>query len=127
MQRAPTPFLLIDLDRCGSLVSQNEKRCDYLFIGGSGDIFVAPLELKRGKVDASEVVSQLRAGARITKKVVPKGLHVLFRPIVAHRGMHKAQRDELRKKVNAVAFRASKELVRLIECGDPLTQGLRQA
>lgn len=123
---APEPRVIIDLDRCASLVQRNEKRCDYLFIGGNREVVLAPMELKRGRVDASEVVAQLRAGVRSAKKVVPKGLRVLFRPVVAYGAIHKAERAELRKNANAIVFRTSKELVRLVKCSEPLSKALHQ-
>ena len=40
----PCPFIAIDMDHKKAPVKQNEKRCDYIFIGGCKDVFLVPLE-----------------------------------------------------------------------------------
>ena len=127
LQGAPQLRLVIDFDKPGSPLERQQTRCDYLFVAEvpakSG--WLAPLELKRGKLDASEVVGQLRAGARAAEQLVPDTMPVNFRPIAAFGGgITKSERNELRANRNKVRFHGTAESVRLIKCGGKLTQGL---
>ena len=128
LQDAPQPRLIIDYDKPGSPLEGQEKRCDYLLVAGVNDkpIWVAPLELKRGALDTSKVVGQLRAGADAAEKLVPDTMPVNFRPITAcGGGITKAERNALRDKRNKVPFHGTAEFVRLIKCGGKLIQGLQ--
>ena len=122
----PKQHLIIDFDKPGSPFSQTEKRCDYLFVAKepAGLNWLVLLELKKNKVDAKEVVEQLRAGVDKTHKFVPGNIKFKFRPVVAHRGIHKAEMDELRKPKNKISFLNYRESVRLIDCGDKLNKEL---
>lgn len=114
------PFVLIDMDHPESPATSGGKRCDFLFINES---WLAPLELKKGRVDASEIVQQLRAGAKAAEGLVPEGARVGFRPVAAYGGaLRKQERDDLRKPGNKIEFREDREFVRLIRCGANLTQ-----
>ena len=82
LKDAPRPSIAIDMDKPQAPVGQNEAKCDYIFIGGSGNVFLVPLELKRGKLDASNVVRQLQAGANIADdRIIPKREGVQFLPV----------------------------------------------
>ena len=126
LNNAPSPRLIIDFDKPDSPLSEHETRCDFLFIaeeenGDSG--WVAPLELKSGRVDASQAIRQLRAGARVAERLVCKNLPVIFCPIVASGNVPKAERTAIKRTIR---FHGDSIPVRRIRCGDPLTQGLRQ-
>ena len=70
--------ILINMD-CRRLgIGRRDSRCDFIFVSDDGDRVVA-LELKRGSLDASDVVEQLRAGARFAERIVPRGVTVNFR------------------------------------------------
>ena len=121
---APEPRLIIDFDKPCSPLGRQATRCDYLFIAESvaRSGWIAPLELKKGGLDASEVVKQLQAGARAAEKLVPPKKPVKFRPVAAFSGgIHKAERNKLRGKVR---FHGHTELIRLIRCNAPLVQAL---
>ena len=126
LKDVPKQHLIIDFDKPGSPLGKAEKRCDYLFVASESTDrnWLVPLELKKSSVDAKEVVKQLKAGADIAKKFVPSNIKVNFRPVVAHRGMHKAEREEIKKERNKIRFRNLKEPVRLINCGDKLKNKL---
>ena len=82
LQGAPTPSITIDMDNEKAPARQNETRCDYIFIGGSGNVFLVPLELMEGKPDTTKIVRQLQAGANIAAaRIIPKRAQVQFRPI----------------------------------------------
>ena len=127
LKDAPQPRLIIDFDKPGSPLGRNQTRNDYLFVAevSAKPDWVVPLELKGGEVDASEVVGQLKAGARAAEQLVPKAMSVNFRPIVAFGGgIDKAERNALRNKRNRVQFHGMAESVRLIKCGDQLIKAL---
>ena len=119
-------FILIDMDHSKSPAPQDGVRCDFLFIGEyKSEDWVVPLELKKGKANASEIVSQLTAGATIAEGIVPKNLYVAFRPVAAYGGeLKRAERDAFREKRHRVKFRQQRELVRLIRCGGSLDKAL---
>lgn len=123
LKDAPSPRLIIDFDKPGSPLGQRDTRCDFLFGAEDNDEsgWVAPLELKSGRVDASEVLKQLRAGARVAEEIVPQNAKVNFRPVLAYKGIPKAERTALKSKVR---FRNQTEALRLIKCGSRLTQAL---
>ena len=105
-------------------IATNETRCDYLFIGNEN--WVAPLELKRGRVDAGEVAAQLRAGAAFAERIVPSGADVRFRPVVGYGGkLPRSQSEALKRKGAKVRFRGKEYEVRAIRCGRQLAQVLR--
>lgn len=127
LQGAPSPSVLIDLDHPQAPVGQNDKRCDYIFIGGSGKAWVAPMELKSGKPNASEIVPQLRAGADIAAKIIPENAEVQFLPIAVFGGsMTGIETRRFAARANAVRFRNQPPVkIELHRCGRPLANALR--
>ena len=135
LKDAPSPRVLIDLDLPQAPVGQTEKRCDYIFIGASSSAWVAPMEprvapmeLKRGKPNASEIVPQLQAGADIADRIVPIDAKVQLRPIAVFGGRVAA--NELRmfaKKSNWVDFRNRTIKIELLRCGKQLVDVLKRA
>ena len=121
------PFILIDMDHSDSPAPGGSKRCDFLFIGEyRNQEWVVPLELKRGKADASEIVPQLRAGASVAEGIVPDRASVKFQPVAAYGGeLKRHQWNLFRNKSNWVKFGNQREGVRLIRCGASLEQALK--
>ena len=127
LKDAPGKRLIVDFDKQAAPVRGDGRKCDYLFVaeGGHGQAdWVAPLELKRGALRASEIVRQLRAGAEAAERLVPGDLQPAFRPVAACRSIHKLERAALRERRNLIAFRGRMEAVRLIKCGDRLIKAL---
>ncbi len=126
MTDAPNPRLVVDFDKPGALLAADETRCDYLLIAQSNCQFnwVAPLELKRGRLHADRVVKQLQAGARAAEKLVPQREAVRFRPIAVSGSTSKHERDKLKNKANRVRFRGHTEPIRLMSCGQGLARVL---
>ena len=126
---APRPFRLIDMDHADSPARPGATRCDYLFIAEShGDtrLYVAPLELKSSGLDIGKVRSQLVAGARLAERVVPGTPSTLFIPVAVHgRRLPRKKIKDLYKSENRVPFRNNHYQIRLIPCGDSLSQALR--
>ena len=127
LKDAPQPRLIIDFDKPGSPLGKNQTRCDYLFVAevSSKPGWVVPIELKKGRLDASKAVEQLRAGASAAEQLVPNTVTVNFRPVVASGG-NKAERAELRAERNRVRFHGTAQPVRLIKCGDKLIEAFDQ-
>ena len=125
---APAPRLIIDFDKPGSPVGSSTQRCDYLLVAkdANGEGWVAPMELKSGRFDTSQVVGQLRAGAQAADQLVPQNEKVRFRPVaVFGRTLHKAEHFWLKQKRNRVRFRGSHPTVQLMRCGGILADQLR--
>ena len=128
MKGAPANYVLIDLDRDDAPVRDNQARCDYIFVGRTATDCVAALELKAGKPDASEVVSQLRAWARIAERIMPQSSQVRFAAIaVFGGGLHRKERVDLLKRRNRITFRGESSPVTLVRCGVALASALRSA
>ena len=122
----PSPRLVVDFDNPGSPLGPSERRCDYLLVAEvreEGGGWVAPLEMKNGRLRADHVVRQLQAGAAAAEKLVPAGLQVRFRPIAAAGSMPKAERNKLKRK-GGIRFHGREEAVRLMSCGAPLATAL---
>ncbi len=115
---APDNRLIIDFDQPGSPLSQNQTRCDYLFIAelSSQAGFVSPIELKAGRASPGDVKDQLQAGADIAARLIPTNCQVQLQPVLASRS-DKAGRKRIRA---AVLFRSREIPIRRIRCGAPL-------
>lgn len=126
LQGTPQPHVVADFDKPGSPFGENETRCDYLFVadGTEGICWSAPLELKKGSLQAGEVVRQLRAGAEVAERFVSSTKPVRFRPTAAFGNISKAARDRLKDKSSKVSFHGHAESIRLIKCGDSLMKAL---
>ena len=127
MTDAPRPRLVVDFDKPCSPVDRNAARCDYLVIAEDPQGFgwVAPLELKRGRLDVDEVVKQLQAGACAVKDRVPKDVPVKFVPVAVTGSVSKDAHNKLRDKRNRIRFHGHMVRVRRISCGAPLVEVLR--
>ena len=116
--------ILINMD-CRNLgIGRRDRRCDFIFVSDDGDWVVA-LELKRGSLDASNVVEQLRAGARFVERIVPRGAEVNFIPLAVYGGkFHRNERDKLLKPSNWINFRGERLQVDSLRCGRPIVEKL---
>ena len=126
LKDAPGPRLIIDFDKPGSPLGPSQTRCDYLFVadGDKSSGWVAPLELKNGRLHANQAVRQLRAGARAAEQLVPSGEQIKFRPVAVSGSASKAERNRLKGKDGGIRFHGCVEPVRLLSCGAPLTEAL---
>ena len=127
LKNAPQPFCLIQMD-CDKLpIGQNEKRCDYIFIGGSDGIWLVPMELKKGALGASEVKKQLQAGAQFAEKIILKNEQILFLPIaVFGRKAHPTELRKLRQPANRIRFRNQRFSIQLLKCGRHLFEAINK-
>ena len=128
LKDVPDPKLVVDFDRPGAPLGENDKRCDYLVVADCRDCsWVSVLELKKGKLDASQVVEQLRAGACATAKLIPsnEAEAARFRPVVFCRGRSRHEMKKLKVRSNSIAFHKQREVVRVMDCGGKLSNVLK--
>ena len=112
---------MIDMDKPQAPVRQNETKCDYIFIGGSSNVFLVPLELKRGKLDAGDIVKQLQAGADIAAtRIIPKREQVQFLPVAVCRKFRRAEIRRLSQR--KIRFKNQTSDVRFLKCDQPLVE-----
>ncbi len=131
IDRTSGKFALVHVDVPGdppwSLATKDKKRCDYLFVGGAdkrGNPWVVPLELTTyDEKPSSTIAGQLQAGAGIAECLIPKNSTVRFCPILASLNLSRYTRLQLGKKW--IKFRGNRARVFEMECGDRLTEVLR--
>lgn len=119
--------VIVDMD-CKQLdLRKYRSRCDCVFVGYHGEAdWVAPVELKRGAVEASEVGRQVQAGATFAERnLLCSGEKVRFRPVVAFGRVHRSQTLELKKERYKVKFQNESYEIMLIRKGKPLADALR--
>ena len=125
----PDPSVLISLEHEAAPVDRNQPHCDYLFVGGEGDekgAWVAPIELTAGPANVSKFLPQLKAGAAIADKLLPRDVQVRFRPIAVYRGeFRRTERHRFLQPASRVNFRNKRSPVTLVRCGSPLAKALR--
>lgn len=128
LKNVPQPFFLIQMD-CDKLpIGQNEKRCDYIFIGGSDRVWIVPMELKKGDLGASEVMKQLQAGAQFAERIIPRNEQIFFLPIAVFGGKaHPTERRKLRQSANRIRFRNQRFNIQLLKCGGHLVEAINNA
>ena len=122
---APPVHAIVDMD-CGALpIPDNRKRCDYLFVGEERNTtWVAPIELKSGRLSARAVLKQLEGGARTADTWLPEGVSFQLAPILAHG--KKIRRNNLNVlRTRKIQLRGQRKGIVLIKCGDPLSKGLQ--
>lgn len=117
--------IIVDLDKLSSIL-KHKSRCDYLFftaIDTNSEWFI-PLEIKKGKLHATEAKRQLQAGAQIADPLVPRNQVVNFRPAVAVGCVPRAEILKLRNRNNRVRFRNQISHIKLLKCGDSIARAL---
>lgn len=126
LEGVPKRHLVIDLDKPSSPLSGDEMRCDYLLFAEERDEedWFVPLELKKGRLRPSKVVSQLQAGARAAIEAVGSR-SVNFVPVVASGGRnHRADLTKLKEA--KVRFGDRPKTVRVMRCGGRLVDVLKR-
>ena len=124
LAEAPSPRVIVDMD-CETLpIRGNGQRCDYLFVGDEGNrTWIAPIELKSGRLNAREALGQLEGTARVADSWLPQGVSFQFAPVLAHgKKIHRNDLKVLRSR--KIQLRGQKKATTLIRCGGKLIQGL---
>ena len=127
LKEAPKSHVIINVD-CKKLpIWLGDSKCDFIFISDEGK-WVVPIELKKGSPDASHIVGQLRAGAKLAEAIVPDDVEVRFRPVAAYGGKpHPIELRKFRRPQNFVSFKSKSIEVKLLKCGDPLAKALKDS
>ena len=111
-----------DLDDENALAHRNRQRCDYSFIASADENWVIPIELKATGLNPNKVTKQLSAG--VAAKIVPRRINSKFVPVAVVEAASKKQLEALRDPDAMIRFRGLKEYIRVIYCGDLLTDAM---
>lgn len=118
MADLPRERVVLDVDLAFPVDRAVEPQCDLvLFYIDTDSLVGVPMELKSGSVDASVVIQQLQAGARIVDRLVPKEIKTSCIPVLVYGGqMHRKQRRK-QIKPSKVNFRSQKFSIYTTRCG----------
>ncbi len=122
LEGIPSSFLVIDLDKEGSPVGNQETRCDFLFVSEIEDevCIFSPLEFKKGELDASQVVKQLQSGVNLLEDHPDISRNVKLVPIAVSGQNPKAQLKKLAKSSYQILFKGRQIKVSYMRCGSRL-------
>ena len=119
LQSKPVNRVVLDVDLAFPTDRAKTNQCDLILFhidDTQNDLVVAPMELKRGDVDASEAVAQLQAGARIVDNCTPDDVDMNLVFVLVHGGsMHRSQRNRLR--TSRIRFRGTEFPINTTRCG----------
>lgn len=127
LEKVPEPFLLLNLEHPAAPVARSAPRCDFLFVGSNDESgeWVVPIELTSSAARVGKFLPQLRAGADIADRILPRNARCKFRPVAAYGGeLRRSERNSFLKQANHVVFRNLATPVKLVRCGSPLTKAL---
>ena len=116
MTGIPSDRVVIDVE--GEFDSRNmtEKRCDrLLFYIDGNNLVAAPIELKRGKAEQSEVIEKLQNSLHFAASIVPRTVTTAYRPILFEGRGIKWTNPSGTKQLN-VSFRGTLR-IRVGRCG----------
>ncbi len=121
MDGIPPERVVIDVEDEFDSRKMTEKRCDRLlfFIDtDDNNLVAAPIELKSGKAEQSEVTEKLQNSLRFTASIVPRAmaLTTVYRPILFEGRGIKWINPKGTKQLN-VNFRGNKLRIRVGRCG----------
>ncbi len=124
LAEAPPVRVIVDMDCDVLSIPNNWKRCDYLFVGEDhNETWVAPIELKSGRLSVSAVLEQLAGGTQMANRWLPQGVTLQFAPVLAHgKKIHRNDLKTLRAK--KLQLRGQRKGIAVIKCGDQLTKAL---
>lgn len=124
LENAPRPHAIVDFDDENAPVNKRQRRCDYLFVANGGKNWVIPIELKATGLNPNKVTKQLSAGARAAAKIVPRKIDTKFVPVAVVETASKMQLEALKDPNAMIRFRGRNEHIRVIYCGDSLTDAM---
>lgn len=116
----PSERVVIDVEREFDSRNRTEKRCDRLlfFIDTlDNNLVAAPIELKSGKAEQSEVTEKLQNSLHFAANIAPiRALVTIYRPILFQGRGIKWINPKGTKQLN-VNFRGSRLRIRVGRCG----------
>ena len=119
MANLPSDRVVIDVEREFDSRNITKKRCDRLlfFIEiAESNLVAAPIELKSGKAEQSEVTEKLQNSLHFAADIVPRILTTVYRPILFEGRGIKWINPRGTKQLN-VNFRSSNLRIRRGRCG----------
>ncbi len=117
MTGIPSERVVIDVEREFESRNITEKRCDRLLFYITGNNLVAaPIELKSGKAEQSEVTEKLQNSLHFAASIAPRTLTTAYRPILFEGRGIKWINPRGTKQLN-VNFRGSNRRIRIGRCG----------
>ena len=117
MTGIPSERVVIDVEREFESRNITEKRCDRLLFYITGNNLVAaPIELKSGKAEQSEVTEKLQNSLRFAASIAPRTLTTVYRPILFEGRGIKWINPKGTKQLN-VNFGGSRLRIRIGRCG----------
>ena len=121
MTDVPSPRVVIDVEREFDSRKMDDKRCDRLLFyvnPAENNLVAAPIELKSGKADESEVVAKLENSLEFAANIAPglKTLKTVYAPILFRgRDIKWAKRKKLKQL--SVPFRGKDLQILIGRCG----------
>ena len=119
MANIPSERVVLDVDLAFPTGRTDRNQCDYVLFyidPAQNSLVGVPMELKRGDVNASEIVAQLQDGARIVDNYTPNDVDMNLILVVVHGGsMHRSQRNRLR--TSRIRFRGEDIPINTARCG----------
>ena len=119
MTGIPSERVVIDVEREFDSRNKTEKRCDRLlfYVDGS-NLVAAPIELKSGKAEQSEVTEKLQNSLHFAANIAPRtrALTTVYRPILFEGQGIKWINPRGTKQFN-LNFRGRKTRIRVGRCG----------
>ncbi len=131
LRSKPANRVVLDVDHAFPTDRAKTNQCDLILFhidDVQNGLVGIPMELKGGGVDASEVIVQLREGARIVDNFAPRNVEINLVLVLVHaEGMHKAQYERLRRA--RIRFRGEEFPINTARCGHPgnLAQALAKS
>ena len=116
----PRDRVVVDAEKAFKAHGRSGKRCDFiLFVPGDArKLVAAPIELKSGGVDVSEVLEQLQGGAAFAERFAAKASGAVCRPILFHgNSIHRKDLNRLNRK--KVRFHGVDLTVKIKRCNRP--------
>lgn len=119
---APPP-LVLDADAHCELVKREGKKPDYYVFPIADQLVLVVVELKSGRLDASDAIDQIQAGATIWEPIMASSLSKFYPLLLCGRGGHANELKVLGRR--RVRFLGKDYLVILRRCGSLLTEVLQ--
>ena len=121
MTGIPPERVVIDVEREFDSRNRTEKRCDRLLFfidAAENNLVAAPIELKSGKAEQSEVTEKLQNSLNFAASLAPRtrALTTVYRPILFQGRGIKWTNPRGTKQLN-VNFRGNKLRIRVGRCG----------
>ena len=121
VEEIPSNRVLVNADLAFPARGIDGKRCDYVLFFFEPDtdyLLTAPMELKRGSGDVSQVSEQIQQGAKFAEPFAPQESESQCRPVLFHgKQLHWKERQELNR--TKIRFRGRDSTIRTARCGRP--------